>query len=355
MDFPASDGIGLSTLIMFLAVLVCAYALSKTILFIIKRTAKAFASKTKTILDDLLIDAIDLPLTMGVVGASVYAAAFFSGLGGLPIVDLASKEFVILLGAFSTYKIMAAFLHWYVVEVAPKKNLPLADMETTIKRVGALFIIAMALIMALDTAGIEVSPLLASLGIAGLAVALAFQDTLSNFFSGVYISLDRPIREKDYILLESGHEGYVEKIGWRSTSIRMPANNLIVVPNTKLASSIITNFHTPAKPLSIKIPSSVSYDSDLEKVERITLDVARKIQQKFDYVDKTFEPRVRFTAFADSGVSFDVILRANEYMDKFPLTHEFIKELHARYRKEGIEIPYPKRDLYLHPAGKKKR
>jgi len=355
MDIPQSEGVSFSTLIFFLTVLVGAYIFSKTILFVIKKVAKGFASKTKTILDDLLLEAIDLPLTIGVVGASVYAAALFSGLHTLPIIDLAIKQFVIALGAFTLYKLLAAFLHWYVVEVAPKKNLPLADMETTIKRVGGLFIITMALIMALDTAGIEVSPLLASLGIAGLAVALAFQDTLSNFFSGVYISLDRPIREGDYILLESGQEGYVEKIGWRSTSIRMPANNLIIVPNTKLASSIITNFHTPSKPLSVPIPVSVSYNSDLERVEKVTLEVASAIQKKLHITDKDFEPRMRYTGFADSGITFNVILRANEYMDKFPLTHEFIKALHARYCEEGIEVPYPKRDIYFHGTARKIR
>lgn len=337
----------------FVLALIVALVAAKIINMLLKRVAKGMAGKTKTILDDLLLEAVGLPLTLALGALGVYAAALASGFESLPLFVLAVKEFVIVVAAFALYRVVAALLHWYVVEVAPAKRLPLAEMETTIRRLAGVFIFSIGAIMMLDAAGIEVSPLVASLGIAGLAVALAFQDTLGNFFAGIYISLDRPIREKDYVLLEGGQEGYVQKIGWRSTQIRTLANNMIVVPNSKLASSIIVNYYAPDKELAVLVPVSVGYGSDLQRVEKITVEVAREMQQAVQGAVKGFQPFIRYGAFADSGISLTVIMRANEYVDKYLLTHEFIKALHARYAKEGIEIPYPKRHVYLENVQKK--
>jgi len=131
------------------------------------------------------------------------------------------------------------------------------------------------------------------------------------------------------------------------------ANNMIVVPNSKLASSIIVNYYAPDKELAVLVPVSVGYGSDLQRVEKITVEVAREMQQAVQGAVKGFQPFIRYGAFADSGISLTVIMRANEYVDKYLLTHEFIKALHARYAKEGIEIPYPKRHVYLENVQKK--
>ncbi len=346
-----SDGILVRSVSLALA-LAAGFIFAKFANFGIKKTAKHFVQKTETILDDLLLDALDLPITIGITLAVFYAAIIFSGLNQ-PILDTALREAVILLGAFTLYKIIGALLHWYAVEVAPTKNLSMGGMEKTAGRIAGFVIFSVAVIMALDTAGVEVTPLVASLGIAGLAVALAFQDTLSNFFAGVYISIDRPFKEGDYILLDSGQEGYITKIGWRSTKIKMLANNTIIVPNSKLASSIIVNYYSPDREMGITVPVSVSYESDLARVEKVTVEVAAETLKSTTGAVKDFKPFIRYTAFADSGINFNVILRVGEYADKFLVTHEFIKALHARYAKEGIEIPYPKRHVYVEQIGKK--
>ncbi|MFA5105378.1 MAG: mechanosensitive ion channel family protein [Candidatus Micrarchaeia archaeon] len=337
-----------NSFIPFIIALAVAYVVAKFVNFALKKAAKQFVGKTKTVLDDLLLEALDLPIALGLGCAGLYVAGVVSGFDSIPLFWAILKELALVVGAFSAYKIFAAVLRWYVVEIAPVKKLPLADMETTFRRLAGLFIFSMAAIMMLDTAGVEVSPLLASLGIAGLAVALAFQDTLGNFFAGVYISLDRPIREGDYIMLEGGYEGYVQKIGWRSTQIRLLSNNIVVVPNSKLASSVITNYYSPDKALAVLVPVSVAYGSDLEKVERITNEVAEKMQQTVKGADSAFKPFIRYGSFGDSGINFNVIMRANEFTDRFLLTHEFIKALHKRFAKEKVEIPYPKRDVYVH-------
>ena len=162
--------------------------------------------------------------------------------------------------------------------------------------------------------------------------------------------MDRPVRPGDYVKLDSGDEGYVHKIGWRNAMIRMLSGNMIIVPNSKLAQSIIINYHLPAKDMAVIVPVSVSYGTDLEKAERVTVRVSGHIQKTVQGAVADFKPFIRYSKFADSGIEFSVVLRVNEFVDQYLVRHEFIKALHAAYRKERIEIPYPKRDVYLRRA-----
>ncbi|PIT85215.1 mechanosensitive ion channel protein MscS, partial [Candidatus Micrarchaeota archaeon CG10_big_fil_rev_8_21_14_0_10_59_7] len=253
----------------------------------------------------------------------------------------------VMVCAYAAMRAAGAFLDWYAEEGAPHRGASVTSIAGTLKQVANITIIVISGAMLLGAFGVEITPILASLGIAGLAVALAFQDTLANFFAGVYITADRPIKIGDYVKLENGDEGYVVKVGWRTTQIRTLPNNLIIVPNSKLAQSIITNYYSPAKEMSVVIPCSVSYDSDLKKVERVTIDVARGVQKTAKGAVPDFVPFVRFNDFGDSGIKFSVILRVQEYTDKYLVTHEFVKALHIRFKKEKIEIPYPKRDIYI--------
>ena len=192
---------------------------------------------------------------------------------------------------------------------------------------------------------------MASLGIGSLAVGLALQDTLSNLFAGFYLTLDRPARVGDYIRLESGEEGYVETIGWRSTQVRMLPNNMFVIPNSKLASSIFTNFYLPDRELAVLVDVGVSYNSDLKKVEKATIEVAKEVMKEISGGMPDFQPFIRFNTFADSSINFTVILRGREYVDQYLIKHEFIKRLHERYQREGIEIPYPQRTIHMVDSG----
>jgi small-conductance mechanosensitive channel len=208
-------------------------------------------------------------------------------------------------------------------------------------------ILGFIFLIILDRLNITITPFIASLGIGGLVIALALQETLANFFAGIYIFFDKPIRIGDYIMLESGKEGYVTQIGWRSTRIRMLPNNILIVPNAKLINSQITNFYLPETEMAVLVQVGVSYQSDLEKVERVTIDVAKQVLQEVEGGVKEFEPFIRYNTFGDFSINFTVILRAREYVDKYLITHEFIKRLHKRYQLEGIEIPFPIRTIYM--------
>jgi small-conductance mechanosensitive channel len=199
---------------------------------------------------------------------------------------------------------------------------------------------------------VSITPLLGALGVGGLAVALALQDTLANLFAGVHILASKKVQQGDYVALDGGQEGYIVDINWRNTTIRQIQGNLVVVPNSRFADAIMTNFHQPAQDMSVLVPVGVSYDSDLDEVERVTLEVAREVLKEVEGGVPDHEPLVRFNGFGESSIDFSVILRSREFGDQYRLVHEFIKRLHRRYGAEGIEIPYPIRTLLMNkPTG----
>jgi small-conductance mechanosensitive channel len=193
----------------------------------------------------------------------------------------------------------------------------------------------------LQTLGISIAPILTALGVGGLAVALALQDTLANLFAGVHLLASKKIRIGDYVKLETGQDGYVADINWRNTSIRQLPNNMIIVPNAKMASAIVTNFYRPQSELSVPVEISADYGSDLDKIEAVTKDIIRDVMETVPGGVPTFEPLVRFHTFDDWAIRFTAILRAREFADQYLIKHEFVKRLCARYEAEGIEIPFP--------------
>ncbi|HET6372298.1 MAG TPA: mechanosensitive ion channel family protein, partial [Candidatus Polarisedimenticolia bacterium] len=185
-----------------------------------------------------------------------------------------------------------------------------------------------------------------ALGVGSLAVALALQPTLSNLFAGVHLTVARPVRVGDFIELEGGRKGFVEDIGWRATRVRELPNNLVIVPNAKLAEMVLVNYAMPESEQAALVQVSVSYASDLAHVERVTVEVAREILTEVRGGVAEFEPFIRFHTFGDSSIDFTVILRVRGFTDRFLVVHEFVKRLHSRYGREGIEIPFPQRVLH---------
>ena len=218
------------------------------------------------------------------------------------------------------------------------------------RNISKLVIYVLGALVILQTLGISIAPILTALGVGGLAVALALQDTLSNLFAGIHILASRQVRVGDYVQLDTGQEGYVQDIAWRNSAIKTLPNNLIIVPNSKLASAIVTNYHSPTQELAVLVNLGVSYDSDLEKVERVTVEVGREIMKKVEGGVPAFDPFIRYNKFGESGIGFTVILRGKQFTDQYLITHEFVKALHARYKKEGIVVPFPMRTLTFQGA-----
>lgn len=221
-----------------------------------------------------------------------------------------------------------------------------------LQNVARILVFVLGVFLILQNLGIKVGALVASLGIGGLAVALALQDTLSNLFAGFQIILARQVRSGDFIRLDTGEEGYVTDIKWRNTTIKSRVeDHEVVVPNSKLSNAIVTNFNLPDKPYWVRLEVGVSYGSDLEEVERVTLEVAREVLEEFDLggADPP-DPVLRYQGFGDSAITFRLRLRVDDFTGQFPIRHALIKRIHARYREEGIEIPFPIRTVYA-PKG----
>ena len=166
----------------------------------------------------------------------------------------------------------------------------------------------MGFLVVLQTLGVSIAPLLTALGVGGLAVALALQDTLANLFAGVHILASKTVQPGDYIRLSSGEEGYVVDINWRNTAVRQLSNNLVIIPNAQLAGTNMTNFTRPEQQMSILVQVGVGYDSDLDHVERVTIEVVAEVMTEINGGVPDHEPAVRFHTFGDSSIGFTVIL-----------------------------------------------
>lgn len=236
-----------------------------------------WADKTKSRIDDVVIAAVRGPFLIWCLMLAIYLAMEFSKLPE-EIVTIAGKTLLVL-GILSV-TLVAANITTRMIKVYSGKIEGALSVSSLTQNITRIVIIGVGVLIILNNLGISITPLLTALGIGGLAVALALQDTLSNLFSGFYISLARQIRVGDFIKLESGDEGYVLDIGWRVTRIKMLPNNVVVIPNNKLAQSIITNYYLPDKELAVLVQVGVHYDSDLRKAEKITIEVAREVMKE---------------------------------------------------------------------------
>ena len=209
-------------------------------------------------------------------------------------------------------------------------------------------VLSIGLLIILGVLGISIAPLITALGVGGLAVALALQDTLANLFAGIHILAEKTIRVGDFVRLETGQEGHVEDISWRTTRIRMPSNNMVVITNSKLSQSIVTNYSLPEKRSSFQIQIGVGYSSDPESVEKILLEIAKKAIEEVPFLLGDPAPAVTLSpGFGESSLDFTLICHVREFTEQAAAQHELRKRIFKRLREEGIEIPFPQRTVYL--------
>ena len=345
--------ISVETLIQ-IAIPIGAFAATVIVGWIIRKIVisrlQSWSEKTATQLDDIFITAIKTPMIIWFIILGLYIGL---GVSKLPenVVDIIHKILLALI-IFSVTVVLANIVSSLIKVYSAKVETALPVTSLT-QHISKIIIFVIGVLVILNSLGISITPILAALGVGGLAVALALQDTLSNLFAGFYITVARQIRVGDFVRLESGEEGYVTDITWRATTIKMLPNNMVVVPNEKLTKSIIINYYMPDKELAVLLQVGVHYSSDLKKVERVTCEVAKEVMKEVRGGVPEFEPFIRYHTFGDSSINFTVILRAKEYTDQHLIKHEFIKRLHERYAKEGIVIPFPIRAINYDQEAKK--
>ena len=323
-----------------LAGLVVGLLVQRTVL---PRLARA-AARTRMTADDIVIAALRGPVVLWFTMLGLYLAAEVAELPR-PLAQTIPRLLVVMIMVSVTWAMSRVAGN--VVAARARTDsaaLPSVNLVTNLAK-GA--VLGLGALVILQTLGVSITPLLTALGVGGLAVGLALQDTLANLFAGIHILLSRQVRPGDFIRLGSWQEGYVQDVTWRYTTIRQLANNLTIVPNTQLASAVTANFSLPDPQQAVALDVGVSYDSDLRKVELVTVEVGREVMQQVEGGVPDFVPFIRYHSFGDSAVQFTVILRGREYESQYLIKHEFIKRLHRRYREEGIEIPYPIRTVRL--------
>jgi small-conductance mechanosensitive channel len=341
-----------------LAILVAAAILAALVRVVLGPLLRRLTARTHTNLDDAILRSLYRPLAWAILLAGLYAATVRLRDWPEKRLDSIEKLFIaaaVLLAVYAALRVFNAVAGWYT-DVAVEKSARPRDVQAQAlvgRKVVSITILVVGILIVLMQLGIQIGPLLAGLGLGGLAVALALQDTLSNLFAGVYMMVDRPVTVGDFIKLESGEEGFVEEIGWRNTKVRMWANNIVVIPNSKLAQSVVTNYYLPQQELSVYVSCGVAYDSDLEHVERVCIDVAKQVMEQIPGSAPDWTPVVRYKEFADFSINFLVVLRVKDFGTQYLLAHEYIKALHRRFGEEGIEIPFPIRTVIMrspHPS-----
>jgi small-conductance mechanosensitive channel len=309
------------------------------------RILHRWAKRTETKIDDIIIKSLKTP--------SLYWCLAFGLFIGLEVSEIPKKYVFYLTKAIHIIVILSitialANLSGKIFRnYIQKANLPVPTTGLVYGMLkGAILIIGFLII--LSTLGVSIAPLLTALGVGGLAVALALKDTLENLFAGIHILMEKSLRVGDYIRLETGQEGYIEDITWRTTRVRMLPNNMVVIPNSKLSQSVVINYNLPEKNMSLHIPVSVSYASDPEKVEQILIDEAKKAVREIPGLLPSPEPLARFIpGFGESSLDFTLICQVREITDQYPVQHELRKRILKRFSQEGIEIPFPHRTVYI--------
>jgi small-conductance mechanosensitive channel len=227
---------------------------------------------------------------------------------------------------------------------------PELERITEPARLGTRLVFAvLAAIIVLENFGVHLTAVWTTLGIGSVAVGLALQETLANFFAGMYILADRPIANGDFIQLDSGQQGYVIRIGWRSTLIRSLASNIVVVPNSTLGKAIITNYSRPELGLFVSITVGVSYSSDPKRVKSLLEEIGQEAARDgVEGLDPAYPPSVQFNpGFGDSSLNFTLGVRVRQFTDQYRVQSELHTRIFQRFGKEGIEFPFPTRTIVL--------
>jgi len=309
------------------------------------RLAQRLAEKTDTRMDDMVIGSVRVPSVYWCVAIGLYFGLAFSELPEKYIRHLSTVIYVIVIVSVTlTLANMAGrvFRNYLRRSELPIKSSGLAygTLKGTILAAGFLIV--------LNVLGISIAPLLTALGVGGLAVALALQDTLANLFAGLHILVEKSVRVGDFIKLESGQEGYVEDITWRTTRVRMLSNNIVVIPNSKFSQSIVTNYYLPEKRMSLLIAIGVSYDADPDRIEQLLLDETTASVGEIPGLLGEPPPAVRFIpGFGESSLDFTLICQVAEFVDQYLVQHELRRRIFRRFRLEGIEIPFPQRTVHI--------
>lgn len=342
---PALDnewGVFTTTVIVWLIIGTCIY-------FILDPLVKQITKQTKTDLDDKLLAVIKGPvfwiiLTYGIISSLRVLNFSWKMIHAL---ELLYSVILIILFSWMAYKILKDVLIAWGKKYAEKTETTLDDLILPLfEKVGIVAIVAIAIIAILNMSGVDVTLLMAGMGVAGLVIAFAAQETLSNFISGMFLLTDRPFKVGDMILMENGDYCRVEQIGMRSTKLYNTFDHdMIVIPNNKIANEKVVNLTAPDRRMRVKIAIGVGYKTDIQKAKRIMLEIANSTPGII--TEEDFKPIVRLSDFHDSAIQLRMFAWVHKLDEQWKVAGEIREGIITRFRKEGIEIPFPQRVIHM--------
>jgi MscS family membrane protein len=334
--------------IYFFVVLGLFFVVTKILIYFIENFVKILTKKTKTTLDDDLLDVCKNPillLTM-LYGLNKALEPLLSSNTINQNVEKILISVGILVTIYLIRKISGVSLkHW--AELLNKRYnidirhdvLPLIDKVTMV----IYYLIGVSII--LSNWNIDVGPIVASLGVAGIVVGLALQEPLSNIFSGISLVLDRAYKVGDMVSLDSGESGIIYDVGLRSTKIKNWDGELLVIPNKKIANSVINNKKKPNLAVKINLLFGVEYGSDPEKVKKVVLKAIESIEKVSKNEDRSIT--IWFTGFGESSLDFKAMFWVDDLADKWAVHQEAMTKIYNALNKAKIGIPFPTRTVYM--------
>lgn len=309
------------------------YLVGYTLRVVIGGRLVQLAGRTAARWDDVLLSEIKRRLPLWSVLLGLYLS--LSRWDLTPRLATLGERTLSAIGVASVSFTVAAVLSRLVIDYGARAAVPVSGLTQNLVR---LTVTVLGGLVIVRSFGYDITPMLTVLGVGGLTVALALQEPLSNLFAGLFVSLAGQIRIGDYVRLDNGAEGFVADLNWRSTRLRQPGDNVIEVPNSKLAQAIVTNFSQPALEMVMPVDLTIEASNDLAAVERAAADEAAAVVRDIAGAVRGSEPVVRFGAFTDVGIRVTIALRVRSFADQALVRHELIKRLHERFAKDGVAL-----------------
>jgi MscS family membrane protein len=302
---------------------------------------KYFVKKTKTEFDDKILKIINRPIFWTIILTGIYFFLRPVSTNSIYLEILQDTIVSLVVLVWSWEFIQIAKVVFDEIEVKHGKY---SDVVPFLNNITRFVVFLLAFFVLLEVWGVNIGPLIASAGIAGLGIAFAARETISNFFGGMSIFFDKPYKIGDYVIIEDKHRGAVIDIGMRSTKIRTRDNVLITVPNSTMITNAVINETGFDPRLRIRLPLQVSYKTNLEQAEAVIIQTLKNNKN----VLKEPEPVVRYRSFDDSGITMETLFSIDEPRRKGEIVHSVIKDVFKNLNKDGISIPFPQRDVHLH-------
>src|SRR3989344_2797237 len=327
-------------LLQALAIFVLFFSISKLLVFVAERLFLKLAKKTATKIDDLIIEHTNRPLSLILLLVGLRLGIIPLGLSEkiTNYSELALYALIVLLVARIIIVIVDILIDNWLKKWAEKTKSRIDENLLSIfHRFSKFVFYIIAVLVVLDGFGVEIGPLLASLGIAGIAIAFALQNTLGNVFGGISLIVDKSIKVGDKVQIDPETIGVVHDIGLRSTQVRTYNNEIVIVPNGKLVESKIVNFAQPDASVRVVAPFSVAYGTNIEKLEKIVLAELKKVE----HFIKEPEPFIRFEAMGDFALNFKAFFWIDSYENSGKALSDANALMYKAFSRNKIEIPYP--------------